>query len=220
MKRKIAFALLPLVLLLAPAFPQAITGSISGSVRDSTGSAVANAAAKLVNVATNVDRRTVTNEAGDFVFSGMDPGEYRLDVQAPGFKTFERTGIMLTASERLSVGALGLELGNVEERVTVAAQGAAVQTVSAERSAAITGSQVENLLIYGRSITSLVALAPGVVDPIGAASRNLGGGNATNFNVLGNRAAENNFTVDGVTLTAVGGAPNGTFGISSEAVAE
>lgn len=220
MTLKTAWALTLSALLLAPAFPQAITGSISGSVLDTSGSAVAGAAARLVNIATHVERRAVTNDAGDFVFSGVDPGEYRLDVQAAGFKTFERTGITLTASERLSAGALRLELGAVEERVTVAAQGAAVQTVSAERSAAITSSQVENLLVYGRTITSLVALAPGVVDPVGAASRNVGGGSATNFNVLGNRAAENNFTVDGVTLTAVGGAPNGTFGISSEAVAE
>ena len=95
-----------------------------------------------------------------------------------------------------------------------------VQTASAERSGAITGTQVEGLLVYGRTITSLVALLPGVVDPTGAAGRNIGGGNATSFNVNGNRAAENNFTLDGVTMTAVGGAPNATFGVSTEAVAE
>ncbi len=162
----------------------------------------------------------LTDESGNFVVSSVDPGEYALTVQAPGFKTFERKGIVLTASERLSAGVLSLELGNVEERITVTAQGAAVQTASAERSAAITGTQVANLLIYGRSVSSLVALAPGVVDPTGAAGRDIGGGSATSFNVLGNRSAENNFPVDGVTMTATGGAPNGTFGISAEAVAE
>ncbi len=213
-----SFALL--VLSAAAGYSQQATGTISGSVRDASGAAISSAELKLVSVATGAQRQTPADEAGNFVFSSMLPGEYRLTVQSAGFKSFERKGVILTASERLSVGALTLEVGSVEERVTVMAQGAAVQTVSAERSAAITGTQVENLLLYGRSVASLVALSPGVVDPTGAASRDLGGGSATSFNVLGNRANANNFTVDGVTMSAVGGAANGTFGISAEAVAE
>jgi hypothetical protein len=122
----------------------------------------------------------------------------------------------------LSVGNLMLQLGDVSERITVLAEGATVQTASAERSGAVTGSQVQGLLVYGRAITSLVALLPGGVDPVGAGGRNIGGGSATNFNVNGSRAAENNFTLDGVTMTmtAVGGAPNATFGVSTEAVSE
>jgi hypothetical protein len=142
-------------------------------------------------------------------------------VQAAGFKTFKRTGVVLGVSERLSVGNLVLQLGDVNERVAVLAEGAAVQTASAERSGAITGTQVEELFVYRRAVTSPVALLPGVVNPTGVAGRrSISGGNVTSFNVNGNRAAENNFTVDGVTMTAVGGAPNGTFGVSTEAVSE
>jgi hypothetical protein len=212
------FALL--VLVAAPGFCQQVTGTISGSVHDTSGAAVPGVSLKLVASTTGAERQILSDESGNFVLAGIDPGEYKLTVQARGFKTLERSNVVLTASDRLSVGTLLLELGNVEERVQVTAEGTAVQTVSSERSAAITGAQVENLLIYGRSVASLVALAPGVVDPTGAAGRDLGGGNATSFNVMGNRSAENNFTIDGVTLTAVGGAPNGTFGISAEAVAE
>ncbi|MBI3684421.1 MAG: carboxypeptidase regulatory-like domain-containing protein [Acidobacteria bacterium] len=204
----------------APIRAQQITGSISGSARDTSGLALAAAQVRLVNAATGVERAAQTNESGDFVISSVDPGPYTLNVQSAGFKTFERTGIVLTASERLSVGDLVLQLGNVTERVTVTAEGMAVQTASAERSGSITSSQVEGLLVYGRTITSLIALLPGVVDPVGAAGRGIGGGAATNFNVNGNRAAENNFTLDGLTMTATGGAPNGTFGISTEAVSE
>jgi Carboxypeptidase regulatory-like domain/TonB-dependent Receptor Plug Domain len=205
---------------LSLALPQQVTGSISGSVRDASGLALDHASLLLVNTATGVERESRTNESGDFVITSVDPGQYKVSVQAPGFKSFERTGIILTASERLSVGNLVLQLGDVSERITVEAEGATVQTASAERSGAITGKQVEGLLVYGRTVTSLVALLPGVVDPTGAAGRNISGGNATSFNVNGNRAAENNFTLDGVTMTAVGGAPNGTFGVSSEAVSE
>ncbi|MBL8211955.1 MAG: carboxypeptidase regulatory-like domain-containing protein [Bryobacterales bacterium] len=199
---------------------QQVTGILSGSVQDTSGAAISGAKIRLVSTSTGVRRDITSDESGNFVVSGVDPAEYVLTVQADGFKTLEKKGIILTASERLPVGILQLEVGALEERVTVVAEGATVQTASAERSAAITGTQVENLLIFGRSVASLVALAPGVVDPVGAVGRDLGGGSATNFNVLGSRAAENNFTVDGVTMTAVGGAPNGTFGISAEAVAE
>ena len=162
------FALL-LILAVAPGFGQQVTGTISGSVQDTSGASVAAASIKLVSPATGAVRSVLTDGSGNFVLASVDPGEYKLTVQAKGFKTLERKGVILTASERLSVGALALAVGNVEERVTVTAEGSAVQTVSAERSAAITGTQVQNLLIYGRSVASLVALAPGVVDPTGAA---------------------------------------------------
>jgi len=204
----------------SPAYAQQATGTVSGSLQDGSGAALAGANVKLISGTTGVERLAITDDTGNFVFSSMGLGVYRLTAQAPGFKTFERKGVVLSASERLSVGTISLELGSVEDRVTVEAQGAAVQTVSAERSATITGKQLENLMMYGRSVTSLVALSPGVVDPSGGASRSVGGGNATNFNVLGNRANSNNFTVDGVTMSATGGAPNGTFGISADAVAE
>ena len=206
----------------APAFAQSITGSISGSVLDGTGSAVPAARLKLVNAATGAERATLTNESGEFVISSLGPGQYSLSVQVTGFKTLARKDIVLTAAERLSVGNLTLELGALAEQVTVTAAGAAVQTASAERSTAIISSQVSDLMIYGRTVTSLVALAPGVVDPIGAGSRVIGGGGGggTNFNVLGNRSAYNNFTVDGVTMSAVGGAPNAAFGVAMEAVSE
>ena len=199
---------------------QQSTGTITGAVRDSSGASIVGVNVRLTSTATGVERPGLSDDAGNFVFSGMNPGEYRLSAQAAGFKTLERSGVILTASERLSVGTLTLEIGSLEERVTVEAQGAIVQTASAERSAAITGKQIENLLIFGRSVASLVALSPGVVDPTGAAGRSIGGGSATSFNVLGNRSNANNFTVDGVTMSAVGGAANGTFGISADAVSE
>ena len=213
-------AMLALACAAAPVWAQQSTGTITGAVRDSTGASIAGVSLRLISTATGAKRAGVSDEAGNFVFSGMSPGEYRLTAQTAGFKTMERAGVILTASERLSVGTLTLEIGSLEERVTVEAQGAIVQTASAERSAAITGTQISNLLIYGRSVASLVALSPGVVDPTGAAGRNISGGSATSFNVLGNRSNANNFTVDGVTMSAVGGAANGTFGVSADAVSE
>ncbi|MBI3207470.1 MAG: carboxypeptidase regulatory-like domain-containing protein [Candidatus Solibacter usitatus] len=217
---KLVIAVVVFLLASAGVNAQQTTGSISGSVRDSSGLALAGAKVRLVNVANSAEREVQTNESGDFVINGVDPGQYTLSAQITGFKTFEKKGIVLTTAERLAVGDLQLQLGDVAERITVTAVGASVQTASAERSGSITSRQVEELLVYGRTVTSLLALVPGVVDPTGAEGRNISGGSATSFNVNGNRTAQNNLMLDGVTMTAVGGAANGTFGVSTEAVSE
>lgn len=155
---------------------QTITGSISGSVLDNAGSAVPEARLKLAHVATGMERAGKTDEKGEFVITALPPGRYKLTVEFTGFKTMVRSDIDLTASERLSLGNLNLELGTLTQEVTVSAASLPVQTASAERSLAITGSQVNNLTIYGRTVTSLVALSPGVVDTVGAGARSLGGG--------------------------------------------
>lgn len=199
---------------------QVISSSITGAVADSSGAAIQQADIELVAVATGAHRTAKSAASGEFSISGLEPGEYSLSVKATGFKTLERNGIRLTPSERLALGNLVLDIGTVDQQVTVTAEGASVQTASAEHSSAVTTAQTEELPVYGRAVTSLVAVAPGVVDPIGEPSRSLSGGNATDFDIAGNRASANNFSVDGITLTAVGGAPNGTFGVSMEAVSE
>jgi hypothetical protein len=203
-----------------PALAQTLTGSIFGTVQDHSGLAAPGAFVTAISVSTNAERKVVTGETGAFVIMNLEPGEYRLEVRADGFKTLERKGITLAASDRLSAGVLTLEVGAVQEQVTVTAQGAAVQTVSAERSASITSSQVDKLLIRGRSVTALLGLLPGVVDPAVNQGEVPDGAGAGNYNVLGNRAAANNLTLDGITFLQSGGAPNAFFGVSMDTISE
>ena len=215
-----ATALLFLTLGAGLVFGQATTGAIFGSVTDASGSIIPQVEIKLVSI-TNGSQRTVqTTNSGEFVFDSIQPGEYSVTMKASGFKTLERKGIQLSPSERLALGNLALELGGVDQHITVTAEGAAVQTGSSEHSTSITAEQTEDLPVYGRTVTSLLGIAPGVVDPVGAGSRSLGGTNATNFNVSGNRSTSNNFAVDGVTMSALGGAANGTFMPSMESISE
>src|SRR5262249_54666322 len=151
-----SIVLAPMILL-----AQAITGSVSGSVRDASGSAVTNAAVTLTNALTEAVRTATTNDQGDFVFNSVPPGEYRFQAQAAGFKTFERREIHLTASERLSLGDLVLEVGAQAEKVTVMAEPAVVQTTSSERSSIINSDQMLGLLNLGRSPLAVLTLTPG-----------------------------------------------------------
>lgn len=191
---------------------QSITGSITGSVRDATNLAIPGAQATLTDLATGTERRATSNDQGDFVFAAVPPGRYRLTMQFQGFKSLERAPIQLTASERLALGNLVLEIGTTEQKVTVTAEGSSVQTASAEHSAVVTSSQVNNLLVRDRQITSLLRLLPGVVDTSegasGAASGNYNTGETISkffyLNVQGNRQNANHVTLDGLTLNHPG----------------
>ncbi len=217
---KIIRTLTVLVAVAGIAWAQAVTGGMFGSVTDSSGAAIERADIKLISIKTGAERTFQTTHAGEFVIDGLEPGEYTISVTAPGFKTSTRKGIQLSPSDRLALGAFSLQVGGVDQQVTVTAEGATVQTASGERSASISAAQTEELPVYGRTVTSLITITPGVVDPVGASTRNLAGTNAVDFNVAGSRTTANNFSVDGVTLSAVGGAANGTFMPSMEAISE
>jgi Carboxypeptidase regulatory-like domain/TonB-dependent Receptor Plug Domain len=195
---------------------QSITGSLVGTVKDTSDQAVVGAAVTLVQVSTGAERQTKTNQHGDFFFGSLQPGEYKISVTQSGFKRTEKQAVQLSAVETLSVGDLILEVGGVNEAVTVTAQGATVQTASAERSGVVTSQQVENLLIRSRNVMSLLQLLPGVVDQTenDRLDRNW------NINVQGNRRNTNSVSLDGVSLNAIGNNFNSVVGVSQDAVAE
>src|SRR5436190_16546731 len=177
---------------------QTITGTIVGSVTDPAGLAVVGAEVSLANTTSGTVRTGKTAAGGDFVFSALEPGPYTGSVSSAGFKKVERTSVNLTASETLSLGVIALEVGSVNESVTVQARGAVVQTASTEHSGVLTGSQVEDLLIRGRNVASLLQLLPGVVDTNNpdAPDRNFAIGMSAN----GGRRNSLAMTVDGVSV--------------------
>src|SRR5690349_10306263 len=67
---------------------QAVYGSIVGTVMDSSGSAVPNAKITITDVGRDVTTTTVTNESGNFTQRYLIVGQYRVRVEAPGFKAF------------------------------------------------------------------------------------------------------------------------------------
>ena len=195
---------------------QTITGSITGAVRDPGNLPVAGADVTLTQPDTGLTRHLKTDERGDFVFSSLQPAEYALTVKATGFKTAERRSIMLSASETLPLGDIVLELGNVAETVTVTAEGLAVQTATAERAGVITSDQVENLMVRGRNVMSLLEILPGVVD----LSENEAIDRNWNLAVNGNRRNTSGVSLDGVTMNQIGNNYNSTVSVSMDAVAQ
>jgi hypothetical protein len=197
-------------------FGQSISGSIVGTVSDPGDLAVAGAKVVLTQVATGAVRAADSDVRGDFVFGTLQPGEYSLRVEAPGFKALHKTGVQLSAAERLPVGRLQLEVGTVAESIEVTAQGSVVQTASAERAGSITSAQVDQIAIKGRNVMELLQLLPGVVNNTNSDVIQRG----WNLNVNGNRQNTTSVTYDGMATNAIGNNNNSVLMISQDAVAE
>jgi len=180
-----------------------VTGAIAGTVKDATGQVVVAAKVTITSEETADTRAATTNELGDFNFAAVKPGTYSLKVEAKGFKTFQRNGLVLSANQHVALGDLALEVGAVTETVTVTAQSAMVETSNSEQSAQVTTNQLENLTARGREVVSLLRTIPGVTYQVDQDSPGGTYGTATP-NVRGTNAYMNILAVDGVVSNDIG----------------
>jgi len=212
-------ALLLTVLAFSTCWAQTITGTIIGTVADASGGAIANASVTLRSETTADSRSLKTNETGDFVFNAVPPGAYSLQIEQSGFKTLERSGLVLTATQRLSTGVLQLTIGAVSERVTVEAVGAVVQTAASGNSAELSGKQLNLLMTRGRDVISLLRVLPGVSG--GTDENALGGTFGTNTpNIGGQRIGMNTMSSDGQSGNDADGVGGFNGMTSLDAIAE
>ena len=142
---------------------QTTSGSISGTVVDSQQASIPGATVTLTEPSRGVTLTATTNAAGGFVFAQVLPGNYTVTAEAPGFKKLERTGVVLSANDKLDVGSLAMVVGNVSDSVEVQGQIVALQTDSAERSEALVNKQIQNIAVNGRSPLDLAKLVTGIV---------------------------------------------------------
>jgi hypothetical protein len=148
---------------LGAASAQTTTGSITGSLVDPTGAAIPNATITVTDEGRQNTVSGKTDETGRFAFTTLQPGRYTLEAQSTGFRTLKRENVTLLANDRLTLGDIRLELGEVGQTVEVSAQAVALKTESAERSDVLVTKQLENIAVNGRSYLALAALTPGVV---------------------------------------------------------
>src|SRR5579864_5823706 len=117
--KKIVLSFVASLLLSALGWSQTISGSIAGTVVDSTQASVANAKVSAVEQSRQTVVTAVTDAEGRFVFPQMQPGTYNITAEAPGFKKYEKKGVILYGNEKLAVGNFTLEVGAIEQSVEV-----------------------------------------------------------------------------------------------------
>ena len=155
---------LALILLLAPsASAQVASANLTGQVVDPSGAAIPNATVIAQNVATNLAQSAATNGEGVYLISALPPGQYTLKVEAPGFRSYVQSGIVLPVSLTTTQNVV-MQLGKREETITVTERAALINTASAELGATVNETTVTQLPLNGRDPSSLVLLAPGVTN--------------------------------------------------------
>src|SRR5437588_1042630 len=161
-----------LVLSATSAFGQLSSASLNGVVRDSTGAVLPNASVVLRNADTGVERNTVSNGVGNYVFTDIPPGRYTLKVTAPSFTTKQVSEFVLAVNQTATID-VSLAPGAQAEVVSVEATSEQLQASTAELGDRKSTRQVNDLPLNGRNFTQLLSLSPGV-SPI-SVSQNSGG---------------------------------------------
>jgi len=142
------------------------TASMFGSVTDAQAAMVPGARVTITNTATGQTRTVDTDSSGGYVFPLLPVGSYSLTVEQTGFRKYERRGILLQTNENIRVDA-SLEVGNVQETVTVEALAATVDTRSATLNSTVDSKRVVELPLNGRNPADLIMLAAGVTSAAG-----------------------------------------------------
>ncbi|HLH37297.1 MAG TPA: carboxypeptidase regulatory-like domain-containing protein [Alloacidobacterium sp.] len=140
---------------------QVSTASLSGSARDSSGAVITNAAVVLHSVDTSIERSTVTNSAGDYVFLNILPGRYTLEARASGFSSQKIPEFVLTVGQTATMN-FTLGVGTETQVVTVEAGAQQLDLQGADLGAVIATKQVNEIPLNGRNFTQLLQLTPGV----------------------------------------------------------
>src|SRR5579864_94351 len=182
------------------AFAQMNTGDITGRVSDPTGAIIAGAEVVAVNADTQQSFHEMTNEAGQYLLTGLPPGAYKLTAGSTGFKQSVADNVSLHLNEHLRQD-FSLELGDERETVIVQAAPGLVQSESAEIKDVIQNQQVADLPLENREFLELTLLSEGVVNPPGGTRGDSLQQTGTLINVLGQRTGHNLFLVDGVSVT-------------------
>jgi len=166
------------------------TSRITGTVSDVNGSITEGAKVTLANEATGVSSTQITNANGVFAFNALPVGKYTITVEQTGFKKAVKTGNVLEIDTPINVDLI-LEIGSVEETVTVQAEGVTVQSNTATIGNVVDQKTIENLPLNGRNPLTLVLQEPGVVQR----SSNAAG---SGVHINGSRDRAFNVTVDGI----------------------
>ncbi|HTT21876.1 MAG TPA: carboxypeptidase-like regulatory domain-containing protein [Candidatus Sulfotelmatobacter sp.] len=166
--------------------------SLRGTVTDPTGAAVPGTTVTLTNAATNQKMVTTTDANGIYQFSALQPAPYSLSVEHAGFKTRTLEHVQIIP-EQLNALDLQLDLGDVQQTVTVSGTVQPLDAETATVSGTISSNQIQHMPSFNRDVFQLAQLAPGT---FGDASQAAGGGA---FNLPGNQGP--------------GGTPGGSGGI-------
>src|SRR5467141_4110216 len=150
------------LLLCLPLFSQGSSGRILGTVTDQSGGVVAGATVTITDTERGVTKTLVTNEPGEYNAPSLNPGTYKVRVEAKGFKAVERQNVVLEVGKEIRVD-VSLQPGAVAETMTITESVPLVETTNATLGGTLNNADINDMPLNGRNYQNLLALRPGVV---------------------------------------------------------
>jgi len=186
------------------AIAQVQNGEFTGVVTDPSGAAIHDAKVTVINQGTNLTITAITNQSGVYSARSLPIGNYRITVEAPGFRKTVNANVPANAGVVSHID-FKLELGQASQTVEVTGEAPAIQTDDSRLSTTITSTQISNLPLNGRNVYDLMQQAPGAVDVEGVLTEN-----GHNTVVNGLRENFNGFLVNGSSNKGLSGGPQNT----------
>jgi hypothetical protein len=184
-----------LVFTAGPALAQVgSTAQISGVVADESGGVLPGVDVTAIQTETGFRRSAVSDTNGSYTLSNLPIGPYRIEATLSGFRTFQRTGVVLQVNANPVINVT-LSLGNLAETVSVEAAAPLVETRSPSIGAVVENERIEELPLNGRQATDLIVLAGAAVQTDNASSRSMAGG--VGISVAGGQSFGVAYTLDG-----------------------
>src|SRR5258708_21770793 len=222
--RLILCAVAVISLCVAPHLNAQVTGgTILGTVTDASGAAVPKVEISIANTATGLTTVASTSPEGFYSVPNLLPGTYQVTAKSEGFSTVVVNGVNLTVGAKQAVN-ISLKVGETSQQVEVTTTAVAVELASSTISDVVSGTEVRDMPLNGRSWTDLAQLQPGVnaihtqaaTNTSDRASRGWG----TALTMSGARPTSNNYRLNGISLndnmnTAPGSFLAGNLGVDS-----
>src|ERR1044072_112369 len=173
------------------AFTQTTISTIEGTIKDARGSVVSGAQVVVKSAALGIERTSTSDENGFYRVTALPAGVYSMSITHTGFATRNFDNIELTLNRTLTLD-IPLEVEAVQGQVQVIESAELLNPTGSSTGSTVTPKQIREMPTNGRNYLDLMQLVPGVVVNRQA---DVGSDNATP--VLGERAGNNNFLIDG-----------------------
>src|SRR2546425_11959922 len=188
-----------------PVNAQEIRGNISGTVKDSTGAVIPGATVKITSTDTAALQQLVTNETGYFEAPLMQPGNYEISVELPGFKRTTQRGVVLAVAQQMSI-SFTLEVGQTTDEVTVTADAPLLDTTAVSSAQTLDKHLIEALPMTSNMPIMLTRYSAGVNPSTtqSLVSQGFADGTTTAAGGAVGGVGSNNYSIDGATNNGTG----------------
>lgn len=180
------------------AMAQTTTGTISGVVSDTTGAVLPGVAISVKHVQTSQVRTAVSENDGRYRVASLPLGDYEVTALLVGFRTEVRSGIKLTIG-REAIVEFKMELGDLNETVSVTGEAPLVDTTSAQVGGLVDERAIRDLPLSGRDFVQLALLEPSVLR-VANTDNVISKGFGTRTSFAGSRPRQNVFLMDGTNV--------------------